>query len=103
MFVKADDRTEIYKLTPQSNLAVTDRESSLPFLICEIDFRPPKGRCPKMFFQGVVACRQWRYILPEPLKDKNMFLGLFVSDDFIVEVYLFHADNGYKARYITAT
>ena len=56
-----------------------------------------------MFLQGVFAFRQWRYVIPEPLKDKNMFLGLFVSDDFIVEVYLFHADNGYKARYISAT
>ena len=51
-----------------------------------------------MFLQGVVACRQWRYILPEPLKDKNMFLGLFVRDEFIVELYLFIADSDYKVR-----
>ena len=54
-----------------------------------------------MFLQGVIACRQWRYILPEPLKDKNMFLGLFVRDNFTVDLHLFHTDKDYKARYIS--
>ncbi|KAL5519618.1 hypothetical protein ACEPAH_1301 [Sanghuangporus vaninii] len=71
IFIKTSDQSEIYTLTPKNDLAVIDRG---------------------MILQGVVACRQW---LPDALKERNKVLGLFVDDDFSVDLYLFHADDEY--------
>lgn len=102
MFIKADDQAEIHKVSHQSNFVVLDKSSGLPILISEVDFPDSPRNYARTFLQGVVACRQWRYILPEPLKDKNMFLGLFVTDDFDVEFCLFHADRDYNVRSSTS-
>ncbi|KAL5519632.1 hypothetical protein ACEPAH_1315 [Sanghuangporus vaninii] len=51
-----------------------------------------------MILQGVAACRQWQYVLPEAPSRKNRLLGLFVHDSFDVELYLFHADDNHNVK-----
>ncbi|KAL5494595.1 hypothetical protein ACEPAI_56 [Sanghuangporus weigelae] len=100
MFIRTSVQPEIHKFTPRSDLAVIDRLSSLPALICEVDSRAARKGRPGMILEGVVACRQWRYVLPETLKEKNRVLALFVNDDFDVDLYLFHADEDYNVEVI---
>ena len=90
MFVTEGDRGAVYKCIPKSDLVVIDESSGLPILICEVDSNIAKRDRVRMVFQGVVACRQWRFVLPESLKDQNRVLGLFVHADFVVDLFLFH-------------
>ncbi|KAL5536134.1 hypothetical protein ACEPAF_4239 [Sanghuangporus sanghuang] len=98
MFVKTNDQSDVYKFAPRSDLAVLDKSSSLPALICEVDSYVTRKNCTEMVFQGAVLCRQWRYVLPDVLKEKNRVLGLFIHKYFDVDVYLFHADNSYNVE-----
>ncbi|KAL5494593.1 STK17B [Sanghuangporus weigelae] len=98
MFVKTNDQPDIYKFALRSGLAVIDKSSSLPALICEVDSRVAQKSRTGMILQGAVSCRQWRYILPETLKEKNRLLGLFIHKDFYVDMYLFHSDNKYNVE-----
>ncbi|KAL5533570.1 hypothetical protein ACEPAG_30 [Sanghuangporus baumii] len=98
MFIRTTVQPEIYKFTPRSDLAVIDKLTSLPALICEVDSHVAKKDRTRMILEGVVACRQWRYVLPETLKEKNRVLALFINDDFVVELYLFHSDENYDVE-----
>ncbi|KAL5536132.1 hypothetical protein ACEPAF_4237 [Sanghuangporus sanghuang] len=98
LFIKTSDAPQVYKFTPRSDLAVIDKLSRLPALICEVDSHAVKKYRARMIMQGVVACRQWRYILPDSLKEKNKILALFVNDDFLVDLYLFHSDENYDVE-----
>ncbi|KAL5519627.1 hypothetical protein ACEPAH_1310 [Sanghuangporus vaninii] len=98
LFIKTTDAPEVFKFTPRSDLAVIDKLSRLPALICEVDSHVVKKDRVRMFMQGVVACRQWRYILPDSLKEKNRILALFVNNDFFVDLYLFHSDENYDVE-----
>lgn len=100
MFIQADGQNEIHKFAPENNLVVIDDLSSLPILTCDVSCQISPRSPAKMFLQGLVACRQWRYILPEALKDKNMFLGLLVGEKFDVDLYLFSADSNYDVRLV---
>ncbi|KAL5494590.1 hypothetical protein ACEPAI_51 [Sanghuangporus weigelae] len=98
LFIRTSDAPQVYKFTPRSDLAVIDTQSRLPALICEVDSHVVKKDRVRMIMQGVVACRQWRYILPDSLKEKNKILALFVNDDFLVDLYLFHSDENYDVE-----
>ncbi|KAL5494589.1 hypothetical protein ACEPAI_50 [Sanghuangporus weigelae] len=98
MLVKTNDLSDVYKFAPRSDLAVFDKSSNLPALICEVDSRVAKKNRTEMVFRGAVWCRQWRYVLPKALKEKNRLLGLFIHNYFDVDVYLFHADNSYNVE-----
>ncbi|KAL5519636.1 hypothetical protein ACEPAH_1319 [Sanghuangporus vaninii] len=98
MFVRTNDQSDVYKFAPRSDLAVLEKSSSLPALICEVDSHVLRKNGTEMVFRGAVWCRQWRYVLPEVLKEKNMVLGLFIHKYFDIDVYLFHADNSYNVE-----
>ncbi|KAL5519634.1 hypothetical protein ACEPAH_1317 [Sanghuangporus vaninii] len=98
LFIKPSDAPQVYRFTPRCNLAVIDKLSRLPALICEVDSHAVKKDRARMIMQGVVACRQWRYVLPDSLKEKNKILALFVNDDFFVDLYLFHSDENYDVE-----
>ncbi|KAL5536128.1 hypothetical protein ACEPAF_4233 [Sanghuangporus sanghuang] len=98
MFIKTSVPPEVYRFTPKDDLAVIDRLSGLPALICEVDSRTEQKGHSGMILEGVVACRQWRYVLPDTLKAKNKVLGLFVDANFSVDLYLFHADDEYNVE-----
>ncbi|KAL5536133.1 hypothetical protein ACEPAF_4238 [Sanghuangporus sanghuang] len=98
LFIKTSDAPQVYRFTPRSDLAVIDKLSRLPALICEVDSHAVKKYRARMIMQGVVACRQWRYILPDSLKEKNKILALFVNDDFFIDLYLFHSDENYDVE-----
>ncbi|KAL5533565.1 hypothetical protein ACEPAG_25 [Sanghuangporus baumii] len=98
MFIKTNDQPDIYKFAPRSGLAVIDKSSSLPGLICEVDSCVARNDRTGMILQGATSCRQWRYTLPETLKEKNRLLGLFVHKDFYVDMFLFHADSKYDVE-----
>ncbi|KAL5533572.1 hypothetical protein ACEPAG_32 [Sanghuangporus baumii] len=98
MFIKPNDQPEIYKFTPKNDISVIEISSSLPALICELDSRASQKSCTELISQSVAACRQWRCILPEALKEKNRFLALFIHDDFKVALYLFHADKNNSVK-----
>ncbi|KAL5494597.1 hypothetical protein ACEPAI_58 [Sanghuangporus weigelae] len=98
IFIKPNDQSEIYKFTPMNDISVIDKSSSLPALICEVDSRASQKSCAELISQSVVACRQWRCVLPEALKEKNRFLALFIHDNFKVDLYLFHADKNHNVE-----
>ncbi|KAL5536129.1 hypothetical protein ACEPAF_4234 [Sanghuangporus sanghuang] len=98
MFIKTSDQSEIYKLTPKNDLAIIDKLSGLPALICEVDSHVARKSQSMMILQGVAACRQWQYVLPEALRRKNRLLGLFVHDSFDAELHLFHADDNHNVK-----
>ena len=70
-----------------------DNLSCLPTLLCEVDSHNGGKDERRMIMQGAVACRHWRLGLPDPLKEKNRLLGLFVRDDLQVCLSLFHVDG----------
>ncbi|KAL5536127.1 hypothetical protein ACEPAF_4232 [Sanghuangporus sanghuang] len=98
MFIKPNDQPEIYKFTPKNDISVIDKSSSLPALICEVDSRASQESCAELISQSIVACRQWRCVLPEALEEKNRFLALFIHDNFKVDLYLFHADKNHNIK-----
>lgn len=75
-----------------------DKLSGLPTLICEVDSHNGGKDERRMLMQGAVACRHWRFGLPDPLKEKNKLLALFVKDDFSVHLSLFHTDSDNEVR-----
>ncbi|KAL5494594.1 hypothetical protein ACEPAI_55 [Sanghuangporus weigelae] len=98
MFIKKSDQSEIYKLTPKNDLAITDKLSSLPTLICEVDSHVARKNQSMIILQGMAACRQWQYVLPAALRRKNRLLGLFVHNSFDAELHLFHADDNHNVE-----